>query len=438
MSLDTPMVDPFTEPKAMGKFCAGAAGRCVNLVEVGDLCPRCVEHAEVAGTGWTAEIAEQEHMRILLRERWRQDARQATTRPAGDSASPLVVEALPRFLARVGAAPDVAWHVPGLVPVEGTCLWHGQPRDFKSWCAVDTGLALARGGVAFASPRFKVAASVRVAYITEEDPERLVAARLSMLTSRPGVPTGFYPVIRKGLSFDSPQGQAAILQVLAQCNPAVVIFDPLRGFTANSDKGPADLRPVVEFLRHLQNTTTAKSVLLIHHDTKPLAMEDARNRSQQASGGGIFSVSDCPVGFKKLAWDKVAVFPEDYKLGGDPTPFEVTFATAAVRDNEGRPHFGPWVIPTAETKEEHQITQDANQDKVGAWLQTNLGLHSTDDVRAGVKGTRETIGPALEALRTRGLVLMVTGAEAQAQGRNVRARLWTWVGRESGSDDGEV
>lgn len=338
-------------------------------------------------------------------------------------------EDLHGFLARLDEQPGLGWHIPGLIPDEGICLWHGQPRDFKSMCAQETALALASCRPAFNLERFRPSRAVRVAYFTEEDPERLFAARMHWLTAKQPAPAPgmFYPFVRKGLSFDSPQDRVFILRQLQAVQPDVAVFDPVRSYTGLSDKGPADLRPVAVFLRQIQRTTTAKTIHLIHHDVKPSAAPNegqGRSRSHQASGGGIFSISDCPVAFTKLDWNKVAVFPEDYKLSGDPSPFEVTFETDVRRGEHGL-QFGSWVRPVAVTKSEHDMTSAAVGAKLLTFLRSTTGTwHSTADVERGAKLRNGTAGPVLQQLADDSAVLFCTGQAAKALGHAVNAKLW--------------
>jgi hypothetical protein len=55
--------------------------------------------------------------------------------------SPVVLENLPTFLQRLQQAPEPRG-ISRADPDEGITLWHGQPRDFKTMCALETGLAL--------------------------------------------------------------------------------------------------------------------------------------------------------------------------------------------------------------------------------------------------------------------------------------------------------
>jgi hypothetical protein len=288
---------------------------------------------------------------------------------------------------------------------------------------------LAAGRPAFNLARFAVTRKVTVCYFTEEDPERLFAARMHWLTAKAKMPDEgcFFPFIRKSLTFDSEEDQRYILRKILETRAEVTFIDPVRSFTAHSDKGPADLRPVAKFLRQIQNETPSKTLTLVHHDTKPLAVTpngQERPRSQQASGGGILSISDCPVAFEKLDWNKVAVYPEDYKLSGNPKPFEVTFETDERNGDDG-PRFGSWVRPVATTKEERDIKDDAAAKKILTFLRSKPDeWHSTDEARKGAHLRNEDGALVLEQLHKEGKVRFCTGEDAKALGRSPKAKLW--------------
>jgi hypothetical protein len=198
------------------------------------------------------------------------------------------LEDLQLFLSRRDQQPPLGWRVPGLVPDEGICLWHGQPRDFKSMCAQALDLAMAANVRAFNLARFTPAGHVIVAYFTEEDPERLFAARLHWLTAKQEMPRprSFFPFIRKGVSFDMEGDRAFILAKLRQTKADVVIFDPVRSYTGQADKGPPDLRLVAVFLRKIQNTTTGKN-----HPARPPRHEAIGDTVSRGAGPFAFTAS---------------------------------------------------------------------------------------------------------------------------------------------------
>jgi hypothetical protein len=219
-----------------------------------------------------------------------------------------------------------------------------------------------------------------------------------------------------------------VIKAIRACGAEVAFVDPLRSFTGNSDKGPADFSPVARFLRRVQDETTAKALVIPHHDTKPLAAANAnpdRSRSQQASGGGIFSISDCPVSFRKLDWNRVGVFPEDYKLTGDPKPFEVVFESDSWTDESGAQRFGSWVRPVATTKEEREVGAGVTRDKVLGFLGASPATwFSTSEVEKGAGIRTGTGRAALEELRAAELADYATKERAKALGRRPNAELW--------------
>src|SRR5262249_11452973 len=106
-------------------------------------------------------------------------------------------------------------------------------------------------------------------------------------------------------------------------------MDPFRAFTAYADKGPSDLKPVIRFFREFMNKTGC-ALRIAHHDTKPPSNgRDGRNLTQRASGGGIFSIADCPLSFERVGEDKTLVTPSAYEFIEDPKPFQFKLEKAA-------------------------------------------------------------------------------------------------------------
>jgi len=354
----------------------------------------------------------------------------------------LEVEDVSAFLTRLADAPELVWLIDGLVPAEGLCLWHGQPRDFKSLCAIEVALALATGRAPFGAERFSVRRPVKVAFFAEEDPERLFAQRLRWMLANTQMPAEgmLFMFIRNSITFDDEFNRRDIIKAIEKCGAESVIFDPLRSFTAMADKGPADFAPVTRFLRRIQNETQCKSGIIIHHDIKPMVMAAAnmtqRSRSHDASGGGIFSIAECPVAFSKLAWNKVAVYPEDYKLTGNPRPFQVVFESDSFIDANGAPNFGTWVRPRAETKEEQAMKEESLHDKVVSYLAQNEATHAADPKKLWVSSrdiettTKLRHGQAvaiLDAMLAAGKVTKITGKAAKVLGRAFNASLWRGI-----------
>jgi hypothetical protein len=337
------------------------------------------------------------------------------------------------------AAP--AWLVEDLIPDEGVALWHGQPRDLKSFTALSVGFSIAAGQDALGSPRFAVRRAATVAYVTEEDPERTINRRLGWFLEGGIVPekNRFFLLVRRSLNLDEPRAQNRFISWLDENGVEVLFLDPLRSFTASSDKGPADFAGMTRFLRRIQNETNCKAIVIIHHDVKPSRdsrYSGNRRRSHDASGGGVFSVADCPVSFEKTDWNRVAVRPEDYKAGSDPKPFEVHLQSDTSYTPSGAPRFGTWIHPVAETREPADLGVPTAREKIREYLRKLAedsmdgpgAWASTQEVESGASVDKNQVRRALADLLAVGLVEMVTGPAAKALGRSARANLW----RDSG------
>lgn len=347
----------------------------------------------------------------------------------------LPLENLAEFCARVSKQEPPQWLARDLIPTFGIALWHGQPRDLKSMTALATGLDLARGRDVFGNPRFKVERPVTVAFVTEEDPESKVYFRASRLVPE-GKPENFHLLVRRGITFDNPEHQAELLVWLQAVGAELVIFDPLRAFTGSVDKGPADFQPVARFLRRIQNETDCKSIVIVHHDVKPRpdAQPGTRRRSHEASGGAIFSVSDCPVSFEKTAWNATNVRPEDYKDGADIKPFDITFETPETFTPNGEPTFGAWIRPTVGglvAVEERKLLRIMESDPLSI---PRTAAEWEDFARGSQFGgfRKGSAAAELQRLHAKGAVRLLSKDEVAAQGRSSKAKLYTLAARPNG------
>ncbi len=240
-------------------------------------------------------------------------------------------ETASRFLERVESQPPPSWLVRELLPDEGIVVAHGRPRSMKSLFALELFLSVSAGVPAFGSERFASARAVPCAYITDEDGERLVAQRLRWLLAGHGwsaPPDRLHLLVRAGLNLEGNRDdQDGLVRAVEDAEVVAVCLDPTRACFPSIDRGPADAAPAIRFLRRLQNETTAKSIHLVHHDTKPArdGEKDTRSRAERASGGAIFSIGDCPINFERVDERTCFAVPTRYKFGADPKPFRVRF-----------------------------------------------------------------------------------------------------------------
>src|SRR5262249_26095548 len=125
----------------------------------------------------------------------------------------------------------------------------------------------------------------------------------------------------RGIDLDRIEWYARIAQDICRYGFRVVIFDPIRRYSANADKGPAEVRQITGRQRTIVAETRA-TITNVHHDTKPPANgKDERRRAQRASGGDWFAASDCPLSFEFVTDSLSAIVPADFKISTDPQPF---------------------------------------------------------------------------------------------------------------------
>jgi hypothetical protein len=215
----------------------------------------------------------------------------------------------------------VRWVITDLIPLV-IALLHSQPREWKTLIALWVALAKATGRPAFDLARLSVPQPGPVIYFSEEDSLAHVAARLRAFCLGHGIepPANLFLSAGVGLSLDEPDWQDRVISAALDVRAELVILDPLRSLSGAVDQGPRELRPLTRYLRRLQRETGA-AILGVHHDQKPQpGQPDTRRRPQRASGGGIFSIADAPIGIESLADGRRMLVPEAFKFGADPKP----------------------------------------------------------------------------------------------------------------------
>lgn len=162
--------------------------------------------------------------------------------------------------------PEPVWIVPGIIP-EGVTLWAGKPKTGKSYGAVNVGLALACGGLAFG----KIPVRQRgVLYLSLEDRQRRLQKRIRDALPGGGWPDAFH------ISTEWPRvdedGIPKIKQFLESIpDVKLIIIDVLAKFRARSKGNNSNLYETdyaaMEGLMSLANMHDV-SILIIHHTRK--------------------------------------------------------------------------------------------------------------------------------------------------------------------------
>lgn len=327
-------------------------------------------------------------------------SKHARFRPQPDSVAepPTVlrhyIEPATAFLAETD--PPVDFVVSDLVPSGALVLFHGEPRTRKTWAALELAVAVATATPAFGLDRFAVPAAVPVLYSSQEDDRRRVRDRLRRYIAGRGLtacPPELLLSIHGGINLEDEAWQEALLRDVGEQGIRLVIFDPIRRYSPNVDKGPSEVRATTAFLRRLAVETGA-SVVVVHHDVKPGAVEDTRRRGHRASGGDWFAASDCPVHFEPAGKDRTLVVPEDFKFVTDPESF--TFRLEEDGDRT-------WVRVTAQDVAAENVGDVALHERILDFLAHSAGA-SGSKVAAGVRKNKTDVLGALDALSKAGKV----------------------------------
>lgn len=300
------------------------------------------------------------------------------------------IDFAPKFLAAEDE--QLEYIIPGLLPKRALAHWHGDPRTLKSFAAMDVAVAAATGTAAFGQERFQTQRRFQVLYSSQEDGASIVRPRFKKSICARGItdfPETLGFAIHRGIDFDSELWRERFFAEVTALGFELVIIDPIRSFTANADKGPAEVLPIAKFFRKL--IEHGITVLVIHHDVKPPTNgPDMRRRSHRASGGAWFSVSECPCSFEKIGQGQSLVTPEDYKFSADPQPFTITY-----KETPGK----VWLIGEDSTAEEAQSL--AIDTKVLDYITAQSGA-SGNAIAKGIRARREAITDALERLQKAG------------------------------------
>lgn len=301
---------------------------------------------------------------------------------------PSYLETAAEFCAEVDP-PQV--HIIGeLVPMGVTVLMHGEPRTRKSWAAMELAIAAATGTPAFGQERFAAPLAVPTFYGSQEDGRRDFRSRLwRCLRARDQAtpPPTLFLSVHANINLESQAWQAAIVRDFKARGIKLAVFDPIRRFSPNVDKGPSEVRAVTGFLRQL-TVETGCTTITVHHDVKPGQEADTRRRGHKASGGDWFAASDCPIHLEAAGRDRTLVVPEDYKHGTDPASFAFR-----IEEDEGK----TWARVASEDVAAEDVGSLALHGRILDFLGANPGATGRSVVN-GVRARREAVMDALAAL----------------------------------------
>jgi hypothetical protein len=316
---------------------------------------------------------------------------------------PPFVESVAQFLDEADPLQQVIF--PELLPCGVTLLLHGDPRARKSLVALELALAAATGTAPFGLARFSPPEPVPTLYVQEEDPRALTRRRLrALVQARCGDarPPRLHVAVRRGVNLDDPQWVARLIEELTRLEVRLLALDPARRLSAKTDEGPQKVREITGTLRRIV-TEAGVTIVIVHHDVKPLRGEDdARRRGHRASGGDWFAACECPVHVERVNESESLVYPQDYKFSADPAPFTLR---CVIRDG-----LVVQLVGTDSTTDDAETA--GARGRLLDWLRTHGPAAKTTLKKAGFGWASLT--PLLESLMRAGLVDATPGRAKNA------------------------
>jgi hypothetical protein len=237
-------------------------------------------------------------------------------------------EPIAELAKRMGTAP-LKPLIEGLAYPGIVTLSYGLPRTYKSIAMREIVAKTAAGQVPFGLDRFRVDKPLTWLYMTEEDSAAFVIQQLDAFSggraSKGELP--IYLSVQRGITLDDPRTQDRIVREAEALQPHGVVIEPIRAVTACVDQGPRELQPFTNFARRLMRTTGA-ALLLGHHEVKQAAGKDTRKGNERISGGGLLSISECPLHFTRVDATHVKVTPTGFKYSADGEPIVLRLDSA--------------------------------------------------------------------------------------------------------------
>ncbi|HYK92122.1 MAG TPA: bifunctional DNA primase/polymerase [Acidobacteriota bacterium] len=321
--------------------------------------------------------------------------------------------------------PPVRYISNELIPEGVLVIPHGEPRTGKTWGVEDLAIAVATGTPAFGLERFAVPGPVPVLYSSQEDAAREVRIRARALLRGRGIerfPETLAFAVHKGINLQSLEWQERLIAGIKSNDFRLVIFDPIRRYAPDCDKGPGEVRTITGYLRRI-TVETGATVLCVHHDVKPNPQNnDERRRSHKASGGDWFAAAECPISFERAGAGSTLVVPEDYKYSVDPQPFSFKLET----DDPRNPTIARLIGETT-TAEDSKIL--ALQERILTYLSEHSAGVSGSSIIKTCRIRREDGFAALD--------LLLKSGQVDCVGLPGKGRKQTWFLREEKANSDE-
>lgn len=166
--------------------------------------------------------------------------------------------------------PPQGWLIEGLWPEDAVGFIGGPPKAGKSWLGLDLAISVACG-IPFLGQRTN--RSGPVLFFPGEESRPSVVARLAGLLKGHGL--GLEALGNRLLvasevpCLEDPSDRQALLKIVDEVKPLLVVIDPLERFLRDGDTNSSkEMRPITSFWRQDITRKCKASVCVIHHTPK--------------------------------------------------------------------------------------------------------------------------------------------------------------------------
>ncbi len=195
----------------------------------------------------------------------------------------------------------------------------GAPKTGKSFFALELAIAVASGTPA--AGRFPVATPGPVLLLAAEDPPAVVVQRLAALAAARDHALATLPVeviVEPGVRL--PDGLDRLGATVAQCQPRLLILDPLIRLHRADENSAPEMAGVLDGLRALARATDC-AVLLVHHTRKAPAGGVPGHGLRGSSD--LHAFGDTNLYLRRLASDGPLELRIEHRAAGCPPPLRL-------------------------------------------------------------------------------------------------------------------
>lgn len=221
------------------------------------------------------------------------------------------------FLAEKIEAPQ--WLVQGVWPTGAIGFIIGPPKVFKSFFALEMGLAIANG-VPFLG-MFDVPMERTVLLIQEESSRAAFKERVSRASNVYGRTRNFHVISNKPFNLEDKLGYERLKVDIAALRPSVLILDPLSSFVRGNQNDAQNMGDFIRSLVDLRNEFDL-SIVIVHHSKKA-------DPKEFRGSSALYAASEVTIRMRRFD-EGVARSRVTFEMKDDeaPTPMDVQFQQA--------------------------------------------------------------------------------------------------------------